>query len=110
MTAMNMIEALNSAHDVMMDRDDNIVAFGEDVGFFGGVFRATEGLQKKFGRHRVFDTPISEVASSRRNRHGPYGLGPSPRSSSPTTFPGFDRSSARRPRSATAQPATGACR
>ncbi len=60
MTVMNMIQAINSAHHVMMDRDDNVVALGEDVGFFGGVFRATEGLQKKFGRSRVFDTPISE--------------------------------------------------
>jgi 2-oxoisovalerate dehydrogenase E1 component beta subunit len=44
----------------MMERDPDIVAFGEDVGFFGGVFRATAGLQKKFGPQRVFDTPISE--------------------------------------------------
>jgi 2-oxoisovalerate dehydrogenase E1 component beta subunit len=60
MTAMNMIEALNSAHDVMMERDDNVVVMGEDVGFFGGVFRVTAGLQKKYGRSRVFDAPISE--------------------------------------------------
>ncbi|HEY5713629.1 MAG TPA: alpha-ketoacid dehydrogenase subunit beta [Allosphingosinicella sp.] len=57
---MNMIQAINSTHHLMMERDENIVTFGEDVGFFGGVFRATEGLQKKFGRTRVFDTPISE--------------------------------------------------
>jgi 2-oxoisovalerate dehydrogenase E1 component beta subunit len=55
-----MIQALNSAHHVMMERDDNIVALGEDIGYFGGVFRVTEGLQKKFGRSRVFDTPIAE--------------------------------------------------
>jgi 2-oxoisovalerate dehydrogenase E1 component beta subunit len=60
MTVMNMIQAINSTHHLMMERDETIVAFGEDVGFFGGVFRATEGLQKKFGRSRVFDTPISE--------------------------------------------------
>ncbi|WP_432653709.1 alpha-ketoacid dehydrogenase subunit beta [Sphingosinicella terrae] len=60
MTAMNMIEALNSAHDVMMARDDNVVVMGEDVGFFGGVFRVTAGLQDKYGRSRVFDAPISE--------------------------------------------------
>jgi 2-oxoisovalerate dehydrogenase E1 component beta subunit len=60
MTVMNMIQAINSAHDVMMARDDDVVAFGEDVGFFGGVFRATEGLQKKYGKGRVFDAPISE--------------------------------------------------
>ena len=60
MTVMNMIQALNSAHDVMLARDDNIVVLGEDVGFFGGVFRVTEGLQKTYGRTRVFDTPIAE--------------------------------------------------
>ena len=60
MTVMNMIQASNSAHHVMMEADDTIVALGEDVGFFGGVFRATEGLQRKYGRSRVFDTPISE--------------------------------------------------
>src|SRR3954451_2633893 len=60
MAVMNMIQALNSAHDVMMERDDNIVVMGEDVGYFGGVFRVTEGLQKKYGTTRVFDTPIAE--------------------------------------------------
>ncbi|MEA1015914.1 alpha-ketoacid dehydrogenase subunit beta [Sphingomonas sp. LY54] len=57
---MNMIEAINSAHDVMMERDPNTVVLGEDVGYFGGVFRATAGLQKKYGSSRVFDTPIAE--------------------------------------------------
>ena len=60
MAVMNMIQALNSAHDVMLGRDDNIVVLGEDVGYFGGVFRVTEGLQKKYGATRVFDTPIAE--------------------------------------------------
>jgi len=60
MPVMNMIQAINSAHDVMMARDPDIVALGEDIGFFGGVFRATEGLQKKYGRTRVIDTPIAE--------------------------------------------------
>jgi len=60
MATMNMIQALNSAHDVMMERDQGIVVLGEDVGFFGGVFRVTEGLQKKYGKQRVFDTPIAE--------------------------------------------------
>jgi 2-oxoisovalerate dehydrogenase E1 component beta subunit len=60
MAVMNMIQALNSAHDVMMKRDENIVVMGEDVGYFGGVFRVTEGLQKKYGKTRVFDTPIAE--------------------------------------------------
>jgi len=46
MPVMNMIQALNSAMDVMLARDSNVVIFGEDIGYFGGVFRATEGLQK----------------------------------------------------------------
>ena len=58
---MNMIQAINSALDVCMGRDDDIVVLGEDIGFFGGVFKATEGLQKKYGRTRVFDTPINEL-------------------------------------------------
>ena len=57
---MNMIEAINSALDVMLAKDSEVVIMGEDVGYFGGVFRATAGLQKKHGKTRVFDTPISE--------------------------------------------------
>ena len=60
MPTMNMIQALNDAHKVAMRADDDIVVFGEDIGFFGGVFRVTEGLQKEFGKTRVFDAPISE--------------------------------------------------
>jgi 2-oxoisovalerate dehydrogenase E1 component beta subunit len=61
MSVMNMIQALNSAHHVMMERDPDTVVFGEDVGYFGGVFRVTEGLQKRFGTARVFDAPIAEA-------------------------------------------------
>jgi 2-oxoisovalerate dehydrogenase E1 component beta subunit len=61
MSVRNMIEALNSAHDVMMARDEDVVVMGEDVGYFGGVFRVTAGLQKKYGRTRVFDSPIAEA-------------------------------------------------
>jgi 2-oxoisovalerate dehydrogenase E1 component beta subunit len=60
MSRMTMIEAIRSAMDVSMARDDNVVVFGEDVGYFGGVFRATDGLQRKYGKQRVFDTPIAE--------------------------------------------------
>ncbi len=60
MPVMNMIQAINDAHKVMMRRDPDVVVYGEDVGFFGGVFRATEGLQKEFGKARCFDAPISE--------------------------------------------------
>ena len=77
MPKMNMIQALNSAMDVMLTRDPNVLIYGEDVGFFGGVFRATEGLQKKHGLHRCFDTPIGEsgiVATA--IGMGAYGLRP----------------------------------
>lgn len=60
MAAMNLIQAVNSALDVMLTKDDKVCVFGEDVGYFGGVFRATEGLQKKHGVNRVFDTPLAE--------------------------------------------------
>jgi len=62
MAQMNMIQALHSAMDVMLERDPSVVLMGEDVGYFGGVFRVTEGLQKKYGEHRVLDTPIAEGA------------------------------------------------
>src|ERR1700684_2244672 len=74
---MNMIQALNSALDVMMTRDPNVLTFGEDAGYFGGVFRVTEGLQKKHGLTRCFDSPISEgglIASA--IGMGAYGLRP----------------------------------
>lgn len=57
---MNMVQALNSAMDVMLARDPSVVLLGEDIGYFGGVFRVTDGLQKKYGAHRVIDTPIAE--------------------------------------------------
>ena len=60
MSKMNMIKSLNSALDIALEKDPDIVVFGEDVGFFGGVFRVTDGLQSKFGKHRVFDSPLAE--------------------------------------------------
>lgn len=64
MARMTMIEAVRSAMDVSMARDDNVVVFGEDVGYFGGVFRCTQGLQAKYGKTRCFDTPSASPASS----------------------------------------------
>jgi 2-oxoisovalerate dehydrogenase E1 component beta subunit len=61
MPRKTMVEAIRDAMDVAMQRDDNVVVFGEDVGYFGGVFRCTQGLQQKFGANRCFDTPISEL-------------------------------------------------
>lgn len=55
-----MIEAIRSAMDVTMARDEKVVVYGEDVGYFGGVFRCTHGLQEKYGKHRCFDAPINE--------------------------------------------------
>ncbi len=60
MAQMNMIEAIRSALDIMMHKDPSVVIFGEDVGYFGGVFRCTDGLQRKYGEHRVIDAPIAE--------------------------------------------------
>jgi len=60
MAQMNMVQALNSAMDTMLGRDPAVVILGQDVGYFGGVFRVTDGLQRKHGEHRVLDTPISE--------------------------------------------------
>jgi 2-oxoisovalerate dehydrogenase E1 component beta subunit len=61
MTKMTMIEAIQNALDTAMGADPRVVVMGEDVGYFGGVFRCTAGLQKKYGKTRCFDTPISEL-------------------------------------------------
>ena len=60
MPNMNMVQSVNSALDNMLESDRDIVIFGEDVGYFGGVFRTSDGLQEKHGKHRVFDSPLSE--------------------------------------------------
>ncbi len=61
MPTMNIIQAVNDALRVEMRLDGRVVVFGEDVGNFGGVFRATQGLQEEFGADRVFDTPLAEA-------------------------------------------------
>lgn len=58
---VNNIEAITNALDLNMQKDDSIILYGEDVGLEGGVFRATQGLQKKYGDKRVFDSPIAEA-------------------------------------------------
>jgi len=60
MAQMNMIEAIRDAMDIVMDKDPNVIVIGEDIGYFGGVFRCTDGLQDKYGAHRVIDAPIAE--------------------------------------------------
>lgn len=57
---MNLLQAINSALDIAMQEDEKTLCFGEDVGHFGGVFRATSGLQEKFGKARCFNTPLVE--------------------------------------------------
>lgn len=58
---MTMIEAIQNALDTAMQADPDVIVYGEDVGYFGGVFRCTAGLQKKYGPTRCFDTPVSEL-------------------------------------------------
>lgn len=62
MAQMTMIQAITDALRTELKNDENVLVFGEDVGNNGGVFRATEGLQKEFGEDRVFDTPLAESA------------------------------------------------
>jgi 2-oxoisovalerate dehydrogenase E1 component beta subunit len=60
MAKVTMIEAINRAHAWEMAHDPSVVVLGEDIGVNGGVFRATAGLQEKFGKDRVQDTPLAE--------------------------------------------------
>lgn len=60
MAKITMVQAVTNALDEELARDDKVLVFGEDVGNNGGVFRATDGLQKKYGDKRVFDTPLAE--------------------------------------------------
>lgn len=60
MPRMNMLQAINNALDIAMAANDRVLCFGEDVGGFGGVFRATSHLQQKYGKDRCFNTPLVE--------------------------------------------------
>jgi len=60
MLKLNLVEAINLGLMQEMQKDDNVVVLGEDVGVDGGVFRVTDGLLKKFGSKRVIDTPLAE--------------------------------------------------
>ena len=91
--SMNMVQAINSAMDVMLQRDPNVLVFGEDVGFFGGVFRCTEGLQQRYGDTRVFDAPIAEGGlAAVAIGMGAYGLRPVVECQfADYIYPGFDQ-------------------
>jgi 2-oxoisovalerate dehydrogenase E1 component beta subunit len=60
MSNKNLLQAINAALDTAMQADERVLCFGEDVGAFGGVFRATSHLQEKFGKSRCFNTPLTE--------------------------------------------------
>ncbi len=60
MANLNMVQAINLALIQEMEKDERVLLLGEDVGATGGVFRVTEGLQKRFGEKRVVDTPLAE--------------------------------------------------
>ena len=60
MANLNLVQAINLALIQEMEKNPDIVLLGEDIGVNGGVFRVTEGLQKRFGEKRVFDTPLAE--------------------------------------------------
>ncbi len=60
MANLTMVQAINLALIQEMEKDDRVLLLGEDVGHNGGVFRVTEGLQKRFGEKRVVDTPLAE--------------------------------------------------
>ncbi len=61
MRTLNLVQAVNEALDIAMGADKRVLILGEDVGRNGGVFRATEGLWKKYGDDRVVDTPLAEI-------------------------------------------------
>ncbi|HEV8132179.1 MAG TPA: alpha-ketoacid dehydrogenase subunit beta, partial [Acidobacteriota bacterium] len=93
MPEMNIIQAVNDALRIEMERDDRVVVMGEDVGKFGGVFRATQGLYEKFGADRVFDTPLSEAGIiGTAIGMALYGLRPVPEIQfADFIFPAFDQ-------------------
>ena len=62
MTEVTYLEAIRDGLREEMERDERVFLIGEDIGAFGGAFKVTDGLQQRFGEHRVVDTPISEVA------------------------------------------------
>lgn len=89
---MNIIQAVNDALRTQMRLDDRVVVLGEDVGKFGGVFRATAGLQQEFGAERVVDTPLSEAGIiATAIGMALYGLRPVPEAQfADFIYPAFD--------------------
>src|SRR3954471_24638952 len=93
MPEWNIIQAVTDAPRVEMRRDDRVVVLGEDVGKFGGVFRATAGLYEEFGPDRVIDTPLAEGGIiGTAIGMAMFGLKPVPEIQfSDFIYPGFDQ-------------------
>ena len=62
MPTLTNLEAVRTALAEELERDERVILMGEDIGVHGGVFRATDGLQARFGADRVIDTPLAELA------------------------------------------------
>lgn len=93
MPTMNIIQAVNDALRIEMRREPKVVVLGEDVGKFGGVFRATSGLYDEFGADRVIDTPLAEAGIiGTAIGMALYGLRPVPEIQfSDFIFPAYDQ-------------------
>jgi pyruvate dehydrogenase E1 component beta subunit len=92
-TQMNLVEAVRNALEIAMASDDDVILLGEDIGKFGGVFRATAGLQERFGESRVIDTPLNEAGIiGSAVGMALYGMRPVPEIQfSDFIYPGFDQ-------------------
>ena len=89
---MNLVQAVNDALGVSLKSDDSVVLLGEDIGKFGGVFRATVGLQETYGADRVIDTPLNEAGIiGTAIGMALYGMRPVPEIQfADFIYPGFD--------------------
>jgi hypothetical protein len=65
-------DALNSALDEELERDERVCIIGEEVGQYQGAYKVTRGLYEKYGSRRIVDTPISEMVSGIENKHDDY--------------------------------------
>ena len=90
---LNLVAAIHEALDIAMAAHDDVVLLGEDIGKFGGVFRATAGLQERYGDGRVIDTPLNEAGIiGSAIGMALYGMRPVPEIQfSDFIYPGFDQ-------------------
>src|SRR5690606_4296498 len=93
MPVLNLVQAVNDALRLEMRRDERVVILGEDIGKFGGVFRATAGLYEEFGENRVIDTPLAEGGIiGAAIGMSMYGMRPVPEIQfADFIFPGYDQ-------------------